>query len=112
MEQELSPQQLLREVFGFSDFRPGQEAVIGTRLELLEVIRAEGPYYAEIRFVAKVSSSEIFQSYPEKQAAFLRKLFTCCKKSVRWITLDMLGYAAIHCSDDLHSSHSDRCWIS
>ncbi len=60
-----------------------------TRLELMEVIRAEGPYYAEIRFVSNVSSQEILKCYPEKQAAFLRTLFSCCKKSVRWITLDM-----------------------
>lgn len=60
-----------------------------TRLELLGVIRAEGPYYADIRFAPKASSKEILSHYPEKQKTFLETLFRCCRKAQKWITLDM-----------------------
>jgi len=60
-----------------------------TRLELLGVIRAEGPYYADIRFAPKTSSKDILGAYPEKQQAFLNALFHCCKKAKKWVSVDV-----------------------
>ncbi|MCC5790735.1 MAG: RecQ family ATP-dependent DNA helicase [Opitutales bacterium] len=60
-----------------------------TRLELLGVIRAEGPYYADIRFAPKCSSKEMLSHYPDAQKNFLQTLFRCCRKAQKWITLDM-----------------------
>ena len=60
-----------------------------TRLELLGVIRAEGPYYADIRFAPKVSSGEILAAYTGKQQAFLETLFRSCRKAKKWVSLDM-----------------------
>ncbi len=71
------------------DMRPLVVNTLLTRLELLGILRAEGPYYAEIRFAPKLSGAEILAQYPEKQSAFLRTVFTCSKKAAKWVTLDM-----------------------
>lgn len=71
------------------DIRPLVVNTLLTRLELLEVIRAEGPYYADIRFAPKTSSKEILAAYPEKQQAFLQTLFRCCQKALKWVTVDV-----------------------
>lgn len=60
-----------------------------TRLELLGVIRGEGPYYGEVRFSPKQSSAAILEQYPPQQADFLRALFQCCRKAVKWISVDI-----------------------
>ena len=60
-----------------------------TRLELSGIIRSEGHYYGDIRFAPKGSSGEILTHYPTNQAAFIRKLFNCCSKARKWISLDM-----------------------
>ena len=60
-----------------------------TRLELKGIIRAEGHYYGSIRFAPIGSSAEILAQYPEKQAAFIRKIFSCCTKARKWISLDI-----------------------
>ena len=60
-----------------------------TRLELSGIIRSEGHYYGNIRFAPKGSSDEILAHYPANQAAFMRKLFSCCSKARKWISLDM-----------------------
>ena len=59
------------------------------RLELANLIRALGPYYGSIRFAPKVDSAKILAQYGHSQAAFLKKLFTCCRKAKKWVTLDM-----------------------
>ncbi|MCC5808580.1 MAG: RecQ family ATP-dependent DNA helicase [Opitutales bacterium] len=76
------------------DMRPLVVNTLLTRLELLGIIRAEGPYYAEIRFAPKASGAEILAQFPEKQSAFLRTLFTCCKKAAKWVTVDMVAATA------------------
>ena len=60
-----------------------------TRLELKNIIRSEGHYYGTIRFAPKRTSSEILAEYPDNQAAFIRKIFTCCTKARKWISLDI-----------------------
>jgi ATP-dependent DNA helicase RecQ len=60
-----------------------------TRLELLGVLRAEGPYYAEIRFAPKQPGEAILDEYPPKQADFLRALFKSCRKAAKWVTVDV-----------------------
>lgn len=60
-----------------------------TRLELAGLIRAQGHYYGSIRFAPKGDSKALLSHYPANQAAFLTKLFTCCRKAKKWVTLDM-----------------------
>ncbi len=60
-----------------------------TRLELKGIIRSEGHYYGSIRFAPTGSSAEILAQYPDNQAAFIRKIFTCCTKARKWISLDI-----------------------
>ena len=60
-----------------------------TRLELKGIIRSEGHYYGDIRFAPTGSSAEILAQYPDNQAAFIRKIFACCSKARKWITLDI-----------------------
>jgi ATP-dependent DNA helicase RecQ len=60
-----------------------------TRLELKGIIRSEGHYYGDIRFAPIGSSAEILAQYPDNQAAFIRKIFACCTKARKWITLDI-----------------------
>ena len=59
------------------------------RLELANLIRALGPYYGSIRFAPKADSVKILAHYGDSQAAFLKKLFACCQKAKKWVTLDM-----------------------
>lgn len=60
-----------------------------TRLELAGLIRAQGHYYGSIRFAPKCDDKSLLSQYPVKQAAFLSKVFTCCSKAKKWVTLDM-----------------------
>lgn len=60
-----------------------------TRLELKGIIRSEGHYYGSIRFAPIGSSPEILAQYPDNQAAFIRKIFACCTKARKWISLDI-----------------------
>ncbi len=60
-----------------------------TRLELAGVIRSQGHYYGSIRFAPNADSQSLLREYPANQAAFLKKVFTCCTKAKKWITLDM-----------------------
>ncbi len=71
------------------DMRQLVVATLLTRLEIMEVLRSEGHYYGNIRFTPLVSSKEILAQYNQQQAAFLRQLFSCCSKAVKWVTLDM-----------------------
>lgn len=71
------------------DMRQLVVSTLLTRLELAGVIRAEGHYYGNIRFAPKGDSRHILSHYPDQQADFLKKVFTCCSKAKKWITLDM-----------------------
>ncbi len=71
------------------DMRPLVVSTLLTRLELAGVIRAKGPYYGSIRFAPKSDSRALLSHYEAPQAAFLKKVFTCCQKAKKWITLDM-----------------------
>jgi len=69
-----------------------RQLVVGTlltRLELAGVIRSLGHYYGSIRFAPKSDSKTLLGHYPDNQAAFLKKVFTCCSKAKKWVTLDM-----------------------
>ncbi len=78
-----------RELSNGHDIRPLVVSTLLTHLELFGVIAFDGYYYSDIRFEAHKTGAEILASYSEKQATFLRKLFTCGKKARKWITLDM-----------------------
>jgi ATP-dependent DNA helicase RecQ len=71
------------------DMRQLVVSTLLTRLELAGVIRARGPYYGSIRFAPKSDSRALLRHYDPPQAAFLKKIFTCCQKAKKWVTLDM-----------------------
>tara|TARA_R100000027_G_scaffold58155_1_gene47999 strand:- start:14018 stop:15934 length:1917 start_codon:yes stop_codon:yes gene_type:complete len=71
------------------DMRPLVISTLLTRLELAGVIRSEGHYYGSIRFAPKASSKILLEHYSEAQGAFLRKVFSCCSKAKKWVTLDV-----------------------
>ncbi|HAY99379.1 MAG TPA: RecQ family ATP-dependent DNA helicase [Opitutae bacterium] len=71
------------------DMRQLVVSTLLTRLELTGVIRSVGHYYGSIRFAPKHDSRTLLSQYPDNQAAFLKKIFTCCSKAKKWITLDM-----------------------
>lgn len=71
------------------DMRQLVVSTLLTRLELAGVIRAEGHYYGSIRFAPKGDSRHILSQYPQSQSAFLKRVFSCCSKAKKWITLDM-----------------------
>lgn len=71
------------------DMRQLVVSTLLTRLELAGVIRSEGHYYGSIRFAPKKDSKSLLSQYPDNQAAFLKKVFTCCSKAKKWVTLDM-----------------------
>ncbi len=71
------------------DMRQLVVSTLLTRLELAGVIRSQGHYYGSIRFAPKSDSQQLLSQYPDNQAAFLKKIFTCCSKAKKWITLDM-----------------------
>ena len=71
------------------DMRQLVVSTLLTRLELAGVIRARGPYYGSIRFAPKSDSRALLGHYEPPQAAFLKKVFTCCQKAKKWVTLDM-----------------------
>lgn len=60
-----------------------------TRLELAGIIRAQGHYYGSIRFAPKSDYPTLLRNYPANQAAFLKKVFACCSKAKKWVTLNM-----------------------
>ncbi len=78
-----------RELSTAHDIRQLVVSTLLTHLELFGVIAFDGYYYSDIRFEAHQTGAEILATYPEKQAAYLRKLFACGKKARKWITLDM-----------------------
>ncbi len=71
------------------DMRQLVVSTLLTRLELTGVIRSVGHYYGSIRFAPKHDGRTLLSQYPDNQAAFLKKIFTCCSKAKKWITLDM-----------------------
>lgn len=71
------------------DMRQLVVSTLLTRLELAGVIHARGPYYGSIRFAPKSDSRTLLSHYEPPQAAFLKKVFTCCQKAKKWVTLDM-----------------------
>ncbi|NRA37559.1 MAG: RecQ family ATP-dependent DNA helicase [Planctomycetes bacterium] len=60
-----------------------------TKLELAGHIRSEGFYYGSIRFALNDSEETVLAAYPQRQADFLKKVFSCSSKAKKWITLDM-----------------------
>ena len=59
------------------------------RLELANLIRALGPYYGRVRFAPMRDGAAILAEYSGSQAAFLKRLFQCCEKAKKWVTLDV-----------------------
>jgi ATP-dependent DNA helicase RecQ len=85
-----------RELSIAHDIRPLVVSTLLTHLELFGIIAFDGYYYSEIRFQAHQSSAEILAPYSDRQAAFLKKLFSSCKKARKWITLD-IDHAIANC---------------
>jgi ATP-dependent DNA helicase RecQ len=71
------------------DMRQLVVSTLLTRLELAGVIRSQGHYYGSIRFAPNADSQSLLREYPANQAAFLKKVFACCTKAKKWITLNM-----------------------
>lgn len=71
------------------DMRQLVVSTLLTRLELAGVIRSIGHYYGSIRFAPNCDSQQLLSQYPENQAAFLKKVFSCSSKAKKWVTLDM-----------------------
>jgi ATP-dependent DNA helicase RecQ len=71
------------------DMRQLVVSTLLTRLELAGVIRSLGHYYGSIRFAPTGNSKALLGQYPPKQAAFLNKVFACCTKAKKWVTVDM-----------------------
>lgn len=59
------------------------------RLELAKLIRSLGPYYGSVRFAPKTDSATMLARYSGSQSAFLKKLFACCERAKKWVTIDM-----------------------
>ncbi|MDF7801945.1 RecQ family ATP-dependent DNA helicase [Pontiellaceae bacterium B1224] len=78
-----------RELSKTHDIRQLVVSTLLTHLELFGIIQFEGYYYSDIRFEAHQTGAAILAQYPEKQAAFLKKVFACGKKARKWITLDV-----------------------
>lgn len=71
------------------DMRQLVVSTLLTRLELAGIIRSTGHYYGSIRFAPNCDRQELLRHYPNNQAAFLKKVFTCSSKAKKWVTLDM-----------------------
>lgn len=71
------------------DIRQLVVSTLLTHLELFGVIKFEGFYYSDIRFQSHRPSAQILAQYPEKQALFLKEIFSSCTKAIKWITLNM-----------------------
>jgi ATP-dependent DNA helicase RecQ len=78
-----------RELAKTHDIRQLVVSTLLTHLELFGIIQFDGYYYSDIRFEAHQTGAAILAQYPEKQATFLKKVFTCGRKAKKWITLDM-----------------------
>lgn len=78
-----------RELARDHDIRQLVVSTLLTHLELFGAIKFDGYYYSDIRFEAHKTGTEILSQYNEKQAAFLKKIFTCGQKARKWITLNV-----------------------
>ncbi|MDA3924285.1 MAG: RecQ family ATP-dependent DNA helicase [Kiritimatiellae bacterium] len=78
-----------RELSRAHDIRQLVVSTLLTHLELFGVIKFEGYYYSDIRFESHNPGAQILVQYSEKQAAFLKNIFACCRKARKWVTLDM-----------------------
>ncbi|MDF7808952.1 RecQ family ATP-dependent DNA helicase [Pontiellaceae bacterium B12219] len=78
-----------RELAQSHDIRQLVVSTLLTHLELFGIIQFDGYYYSDIRFEAHKTGAAILAHYPQKQAAFLKKIFSCGQKARKWITLDM-----------------------
>jgi ATP-dependent DNA helicase RecQ len=78
-----------RELAQAHDIRQLVVSTLLTHLELFGIIQFDGYYYSDIRFEAHQTGAAILAQYPENQANFLKKIFTCGRKARKWITLDM-----------------------
>lgn len=85
-----------RELSRSHDIRQLVVSTLLTHMELFSIIKFEGYYYSDIRFQSHATGAQILAQYTDKQAAFLKKIFTCCHKAIKWITLDI--EAAIECT--------------
>jgi len=78
-----------RELSRAHDIRQLVVSTLLTHLELFGIIKFEGYYYSDIRFHSHNPGAQILAQYSESQAAFLKKIFACCQKARKWITLDV-----------------------
>ena len=62
---------------------------LSTYLELVEVVRATGPFYSEYQFQPLKSSAEILAQFDGERAAFLRKVFAGARKAQKWFYIDL-----------------------
>jgi ATP-dependent DNA helicase RecQ len=70
------------------DLRPLVIKTLLTYLELERYLVSTGPFYTEYRFQPLRPSAEIFATYSEERADFLKSIFRHAKKGRIWFTLD------------------------
>lgn len=78
-----------RELSRNHDIRQLVVSTLLTHLELFGIIRFDGYYYSDIRFEAHQNGATILAQYNGKQLDFIKNMFLCTKKAIKWITLDM-----------------------
>jgi ATP-dependent DNA helicase RecQ len=71
------------------DVRPLVVNTLLTYLELADVIEATAPFYSEYQFAPLKSSAEILARFDPERAAFLKSMFACAVKGVKWFRLDL-----------------------
>ena len=60
-----------------------------TYLELEEIIASTGPFYTNYKFIPQRPSVEIFATFSQERADFLKTVFSCASKGNKWFSLDI-----------------------
>ncbi len=60
-----------------------------TYLELENIIASTGPFYTNYKFIPQRPSAEIFASFGQERANFLKSIFSCASKGTKWFSLDI-----------------------
>jgi ATP-dependent DNA helicase RecQ len=71
------------------DMRPLVVKTLLTYLELEEIIKSTGPFYAEYGFKPLKTSAEILARFDRERQQFLRTLFSCAVKKQTWFSIDL-----------------------
>ncbi len=81
------------ELSGQHDMRPLVVETLLTYLELSGVLLSTGPFFTEYSFREVTPLEELFCSFDDRRAGFLRRLFGCAVKKRVWYKLDVAAAA-------------------